>query len=97
MKFMTRIQNTVDVMRVEMTVIINLYLNFIVQWLFLCTTMLSFTNPIFCNILIPKRENFSAQNWLFRNSTRECLLRGYNWMFEYNSDSIQFQIVDKTF
>lgn len=57
MNFMTRIRNTVDVMRVEMTVIINRYLNFIVQWLFLSTTMFTFTNPIFCNILIPKREN----------------------------------------
>jgi len=54
MKFMTRIQNTVEVMRVEMTVIITIYLNFIVQWLFLCTTVFPFTNPIFCNILTPK-------------------------------------------
>jgi hypothetical protein len=65
MKFVTRIHNIVDVMRVEMTVLINRYLNFIVQWLFLNTTMFPYTYPIFCNILTPKRDYFSAQNYLF--------------------------------
>ena len=45
-------------MRVEMTVIISCYLNFIIQWLFLSTTKFPFTNPIFCKILTPKREHF---------------------------------------
>jgi len=58
MKFMTRIHNTVDFMRVEMTVIINRYFKFIVQWLFLSTTMFRYTNPILCIILTPKREFF---------------------------------------
>lgn len=64
MKFMTRIQNTVDIMRVEITIIINRYLNFIVQWLFLCTTMFPFKTPIFCNILTPKGEYFSVEIYL---------------------------------
>ena len=58
-KFMTRIHNTVDIVRVEKTVIINRYLNFTVQWLFLCTTMFPSTPPtcVYSATFSHQREN----------------------------------------